>query len=144
MLQGAWFLGTLAWASILDCQKRVVPNTICLLTAAAGLVSFHPARLFGIFAALPLLIAALLQPDGMGGGDIKLTAAAGSVLGLGPGLWGLALALLLMVLFSSSVALIQKLSHHTGPSITRTPMPLVPFLSLGFAALYCLTVGGMS
>ena len=51
------FLTALAAASAVDCRKRVIPNSLCLLTAAAGLISFSPAQLFGVLAALPLLIA---------------------------------------------------------------------------------------
>ena len=142
LLQGAWFLGALAAASILDFRRRVIPNSICLLTAAAGLISFSPAQLAGVLAALPLLIAALIQPDGMGGGDIKLTAAAGFVLGVWHGLWGLALGLLLAVLFSAAAALFQNLVRHIDLPKSQAAMPLGPFLSIGFAVLYCLNIGG--
>lgn len=144
VLQGAWFLGALAAASILDGRKRIIPDSICLLTAAAGLISFSPARLVGILAALPLLIAALIQPDGMGSGDIKLTAAAGFVLGFWPGLWGLALGLLLAVLFSCASAMLRKIACHTDLPRGQAAVPLGPFLSAGFATLYFLTFGGLT
>jgi leader peptidase (prepilin peptidase)/N-methyltransferase len=34
----------------------------------AGLITFEPVKLFGIFAAVPFLLAALVL-GGMGGGD---------------------------------------------------------------------------
>lgn len=142
-LQGVWFLGSLAAASILDGRKRIIPDSICLLTAAAGLISFSPAQLAGVLAALPLLIAALIRPDGMGGGDIKLTAAAGFVLGFWPGLWGLALGLLLAVLFSCAAGLLRKFVHHIDLMRGQAAIPLGPFLSAGFAVLYLLTCGGL-
>ena len=98
-MQALLFLAALAAASAVDCRKRVIPNSLCLLTAAAGLISFSPVQLLGPLASLPLLIAALIQPECMGGGDIKLTAAAGFVLGFWQGFWGLALGLLLAVLY---------------------------------------------
>ena len=143
VLQGAWFLGALAAASILDCRKRIIPDAICLLTAAAGLISFSPAQVVGVLAALPLLIAAMIQPDGMGGGDIKLTAAAGFVLGFWPGMWGLTLGLLLAVLFSCAAALFRKFTRHPDLPKGQAAMPLGPFLSAGFAVLYFLTCGGL-
>lgn len=76
-MQAFLFLTALAAASAVDCRKRTIPDFLCLLTAAAGLISFSPAQFFGVLAALPLLIAALIRPECMGGGDIKLTAAAG-------------------------------------------------------------------
>ena len=98
-MQALLFLAALAAASAVDCRKRVIPNSLCFLTAAAGLISFSPVQLLGPLASLPLLIAALIQPECMGGGDIKLTAAAGFVLGFWRGFWGLALGLLLAVLY---------------------------------------------
>ena len=96
-MQAFLFLTALAAASAVDCRKRTIPDFLCLLTAAAGLISFSPAQFFGVLAALPLLIAALIRPECMGGGDIKLTAAAGFVLGFWRGIWGMALGLLLAV-----------------------------------------------
>ena len=98
-MQAFLFLTALAAASAVDCRKRTIPDFLCLLTAAAGLISFSPAQFFGVLAALPLLIAALIRPECMGGGDIKLTAAAGFVLGFWRGIWGMALGLLLAVLY---------------------------------------------
>ena len=121
----------------MDCRKRVIPNSLCFLTAAAGLISFSPVQLLGPLASLPLLIAALIQPECMGGGDIKLTAAAGFVLGFWQGFWGLALGLLLAVLYFCTAMLFQKFIHHPLPAMTRAALPLGPFLSIGFAALYC-------
>ena len=130
-------IAALAAASAVDCRKRTIPDFLCLLTAAAGLISFSPAQFFGVLAALPLLIAALIRPECMGGGDIKLTAAAGFVLGFWRGIWGMALGLLLAVLYFCTAMLFQKFIHHPLPAMTRAALPLGPFLSIGFAALYC-------
>ena len=73
----------------------------------------------------------------MGGGDIKLTAAAGFVLGFWRGFWGLALGLLLAVLYFCITRLFHKLSRRPHAPTGRTPLPFGPFLSIGFAALYC-------
>ena len=131
------FLAALIAASVVDCRRRAIPDPLCLLTAAAGLISFSPAQLFGPLAALPLFLAALLQPERMGGGDIKFTAAAGFVLGFWRGLWGLALGLLLAVLYFCAVSSLKKLLHHPPSKMTQAALPLGPFLSIGFATLYC-------
>ena len=80
-MQAFLFLTALAAASAVDCRKRTIPDFLCLLTAAAGLISFSPAQFFGVLAALPLLIAALIRPECMGGGDIKLLFLTGLFLG---------------------------------------------------------------
>ena len=136
-MQALLFLAALAAASAVDCRKRVIPNSLCLLTAAAGRISFSPVQLLGPLASLPLLIAALIQPECMGGGDIKLTAAAGFVLGFWQGFWGLALGLLLAVLYFCITRLYHKIFRRPHALTGRTPLPFGPFLSIGFAALYC-------
>ena len=136
-MQALLFLAALAAASAVDCRKRVIPNSLCLLTAAAGLISFSPVQLLGPLASLPLLIAALIQPECMGGGDIKLTSAAGFVLGFWQGFWGLALGLLLAVLYFCITRLYHKIFRRPHALTGRTPLPFGPFLSIGFAALYC-------
>ena len=136
-MQALLFLAALAAASAVDCRKRVIPNSLCLLTAAAGLISFSPVQLLAPLASLPLLIAALIQPECMGGGDIKLTAAAGFVLGFWQGFWGLALGLLLAVLYFCITRLYHKIFRRPHALTGRTPLPFGPFLSIGFAALYC-------
>ena len=136
-MQALLFLAALVAASAVDCRKRVIPNSLCLLTAAAGLISFSPVQLLGPLASLPLLIAALIQPECMGGGDIKLTAAAGFVLGFWQGFWGLALGLLLAVLYFCITRLYHKIFRRPHALTGRTPLPFGPFLSIGFAALYC-------
>ena len=136
-MQALLFLAALAAASAVDCRKRVIPNSLCLLTAAAGLISFSPVQLLGPLAALPLLIAALIRPECMGGGDIKLTAAAGFVLGFWRGIWGMALGLLLAVLYFCITRLYHKIFRRPHALTGRTPLPFGPFLSIGFAALYC-------
>ena len=140
-MQALLFLAALAAASAVDCRKRVIPNSLCFLTAAAGLISFSPVQLLGPLASLPLLIAALIQPECMGGGDIKLTAAAGFVFGFWRGFWGLELGLLLAVLYFCLIRLFHKISRRAHDPTGRTPLPFGPFLSIGFAVLYCF--GGM-
>ena len=60
-MQAFLFLTALAAASAVDCRKRTIPDFLCLLTAAAGLISFSPAQFFGVLAALPLLLGLVEQ-----------------------------------------------------------------------------------
>lgn len=98
-LQMWLFFSLLLVGAIFDCQKRLIPNTICALITIVGLLVFHPAQLMGPLAALPLLAAAMHKPGSIGGGDIKFTAASGFVLGITAGSWGMALGLTLAALF---------------------------------------------
>lgn len=142
LLQAALFAALLLTASVLDIRYRLIPNTLCALTAAAGLLQFSPARLLGVLAALPLLIAAMAKPGSMGGGDIKLTAAAGLVLGLGAGLFGMALGLALALFYHGGYCLWARLRRKALP--IQAALPLAPFLSLGFLTAHFINFGGIS
>lgn len=131
LVQGGIFFTLLFAASVFDIRKRIIPETLCLLIALTGLAAFEPARLFGLFAALPLLLAALLW-GGMGGGDVKLMAAAGLVLGFQRGMAAMIIGLAAMLLFHALCAAIQKLRGRNAPKA----YPLAPFLSLGCLAAY--------
>ena len=142
--QAAWFFCALALASAADLRRHLIPNTFCILTAAAGLISISPARfvgqILGPLAALPFLGVAMIFPDRAGGGDIKFVAAVGFVLGLLPTLWGGVLGLSLAIGYAVVRACIEKRCAATPTPIGQIAIPLAPFLSLGFAMFYVLEV----
>lgn len=131
LLKGGVFIVLLLAASLIDIRKRIIPDTICLAIALTSLILFEPVKLWGILAALPLLLAALLW-GGMGGGDIKLTAAAGIVLGFKEGLAALVMGLAALLLFYAGCLIVQKLRGRDCPRA----FPLAPFLSVGCVAAY--------
>lgn len=133
LLQGGLFISLLFAASLWDIQKRIIPDTICVFIALTGLFIFEPLKLFGVFAAVPFLLAALIW-DGMGGGDIKLMAAAGLVLGLQESMAAIIMGLTAMLVFHAIYTLIQRLCGRNVPKA----YPLAPFLSLGYLAAYFL------
>jgi leader peptidase (prepilin peptidase)/N-methyltransferase len=96
----------------------------------------------GILAALPLLIAALCKPDGVGGGDIKLTAAAGIVLGFWGCTAGLIFGLTASLFFYLSAQTIRRLRKLKLQKAAQASLPMAPFLSLGFLAVTILKIGG--
>ena len=111
------FISLLAIASYTDIKKREIPNSISVTIGVLSLLNFH---IFGILAALPFFIAAILEPNKMGGGDIKLTASVGLYLGFFQTLLGAVLGLALSLIF-------YVLSGRKNKA-----MPLAPFLSIGF------------
>lgn len=136
LFQGGMFFTLLFLASVFDIRKRTIPDTVCLLIALTGLISFEPVKLFGIFTAIPLLLAALLW-GGMGGGDIKLTAASGIVLSLQRGLAAMVIGLTALLLFYLIYSIVQKLRKRKR----QKAFPLAPFLSVGCIAAYFLNGG---
>ena len=139
LFQGGLFIALLLAASIFDIKKRIIPDAICLFIALTGLIGFEPVKLFGILAALPLLLAALLW-SGMGGGDIKLMAASGIVLGIRGGIAAMIIGLSAMLLFYAVYTTIQKLRNRER----QKAFPLAPFLSVGCIAAYFMNIGGIT
>ncbi|BAE81850.1 prepilin peptidase [Desulfitobacterium hafniense] len=140
--QAVLFFCLLLVASVWDLRKRIIPDSICLLIVLTGLIDFSPVRLWGVLAALPLLIAALYKPDGIGGGDIKLTAAAGIVLGFWGCTAGLTLGLMASLFFYFWTQAIRRLRKLEPLKTSQASLPMAPFLSLGFLAVIILRIGG--
>lgn len=131
LLQGGLFIALLLTASLWDLRKQIIPDSLCLGIALAGLLTFEPMRLFGILAAVPLFLAALFL-GGMGGGDIKLMAAAGLMLGFEKSMAAMILGLTALLVFHAIYFIIQKRCKRDA----KQAYPLVPFLSLGCLAAY--------
>jgi leader peptidase (prepilin peptidase)/N-methyltransferase len=137
VIQAVVFITLLTAASVSDIRKRIIPDSICALIASAGLICFSPVRLFGTAAALPLLFPALYKQGSVGGGDIKLTAACGFVLGFGCGMAGLIIGLAAMLLFFAGSRAAARLRKKRRRKENGTQaLPMAPFLSAGFVIAY--------
>lgn len=112
----------LLFAAEYDRAFHIVPDYIPLLVFATGLADMQPVRALAGMALVPLpfLVAALAAEGSIGGGDIKLMAAYGFVLGASKGYAALGIGLLLAVLC-------EKLrGRQKGESFA-----LVPYLAAG-------------
>lgn len=139
MLQSVLFVALLLIASVFDVKKRIIPDTVCIGVALTGLMIFEPSRLLGCFSAIPFFIAALMNGK-IGGGDIKLTAAAGIVLGIGGGIAAMIIGLTAMLLFYAAYAITQRLRKRER----KRAFPLAPFLSIGCITAYLISTGGIT
>ncbi|GAB1476739.1 A24 family peptidase [Bacillota bacterium] len=123
--------------SFIDLKHKIIPDRLVLIILLLGLANALHQSLFlhihwslwvlGFFAAsLPLYVLGLINPDGMGGGDIKLMAACGLFSG-----W----KLILLSLFLGAVyALIYSaVLFALGRPLRKVQIPFAPFLSLGIA-----------
>lgn len=137
-----WFIRTLSFtlllvaAAIWDIRHREVPKGVIPGIFFAGFLCFNPIRLFGVLAGLPIFIFALIFMGRTGFGDVWLTVAAGFVVGFGHGLWAQIIAYSAMLLFYLGCGFIRKIKPKE--KVPEQPYPLVPFLSLGFLAVYFL------
>ncbi|MEG0824442.1 MAG: prepilin peptidase [Oscillospiraceae bacterium] len=135
--QAVVFVTLLCAVSVFDLKRRIIPDTLNLAIAASSLLCFSWSNLWGIAAALPFLLAAVFcgagNPcGGMGGGDIKLMAACGLVLGLPKGLLAAAVGLSLLLLYVAGYRMYCKVRGREAVKA----FPLAPFLSAGCLLAY--------
>jgi len=98
-------------ASIKDMQERIIPDWMPFLIMIISMMPVglpHPA---GILACVPLLLAAMMV-GGVGGGDIKIVAAVGTVVGFGRTIAGLTIALVIMMLFHLVNCIVRAVVMH--------------------------------
>lgn len=134
-------LAVLVVLSAIDLRERRLPNRIVLPSAAAALaahVAVSPDRwlewlLSAVLASGVLLVAALINPKGLGMGDVKLALLLGAVLGA-----AVLPALLLGFALVLPVAAVLLFRH--GAAARKATLPLGPFLAAGAAVV--LLLGG--
>jgi leader peptidase (prepilin peptidase)/N-methyltransferase len=133
----ALFFSSFVVITFIDLKHQIIPDVITLpgipiaLIFAATLLPtgfvngllglLLGGGLFYLMAALSVLI---LKKEGMGGGDIKLTAMIGALLG-----WKMVLLTIFVASLSGSV--IGLLLIGTGLRSRTDPIPFGPFLVLG-------------
>lgn len=126
------FVVMLVVVTLTDFERRIIPNTV-LLTAAVICLAIVlptdpasvPERAIAAVAAGGLLFAVVLAyPQGMGLGDVKLTATMGLFLGR-----AVAPAFLVALLVGSAVGLF--LLARDGARARKAAIPFGPFLALG-------------
>lgn len=125
------FMITLVIAGAVDAATNKIHNLFPLLIAALAIArlvcdpSALPSRVIGCFLlSVPMLLLALGK-GGLGGGDIKLTAACGLFLG--------ADALLRGALIAGLLALIVHLFlQHTKKAGSQDVFAFGPYLAIGF------------
>lgn len=138
VLRGA-LVPVLVACAVTDLERRIIPNRItgpaAVLALALGLAldpSGEPKRLLwtGIAGGF-LLVAALINPAGLGMGDVKLLAVMGLFLGAP------VIIALLFALISSLGAGVLIARRHGVRAARKTQLPFGPYLALGgiFAAL---------
>jgi leader peptidase (prepilin peptidase)/N-methyltransferase len=138
-LAAVLLLATLAALSAIDVEERRIPNRIVLPAAAVMLVLqvvLEPGRAFewaaaALGAAALLFVLSVVNPDGLGMGDVKLALLLGAALG-GAVVAALALGSVLAGLFG--VALLVR---H-GVAARRSTIPLAPFLAVGATVVLLL------
>ena len=87
IIKGGLFAVLLILAAVWDIRKREIPDSVSLLILITGILAIKPLDAFMglVLTGLPYFLAAIIiQKDNgfsVGGGDIKLMAGAGLLLG---------------------------------------------------------------
>lgn len=136
-IQAVFFLALLLWTAAIDIRTRTIPDQLSVLIALTAMFSYDRWNLIGVLAALPFLCAALTC-GGMGGGDIKLMAACGLVLGFSYGIMAQVIGLSLMLFYYAVYYLVQR----SRGRMIQTSFPLAPFLAAGCIISYFIKLGG--
>lgn len=130
-VQALVFCGGLLYAAVDDIRTREVNDLVSLIIAMAGLITFSPAAILGVFVAgVSFYLCASFGKTGAG--DTRLTAAAGFVMGWKRALIGIAFYWIIYALFVVAASIIHWLRY-------RQPLksfPLVPIISAAFIPAY--------
>lgn len=140
LLQAVLFLFLLVVVSVWDIKDREIPDGLQAAIALLSLLHFSPWNLAGALTALPYLLVALAGKGtgGIGGGDIKLAASMGTVLGLPASLTASVLGLSAFTVYGFICSCIRRLKGRKG----RAAHPAGPFLAAGAAIAYFMEIGG--
>ena len=130
----AILLSALIVIAAIDIGHRIIPDSmhvviLILALVRMALVGGAPlmSHVIGAFAvSVPLLIAAIVTKGGMGGGDIKLMAAAGLFLGYKLILFSLLAGSVVGAIVSVALMSAKKLGM-------KSAVPFGPFLAFGIA-----------
>jgi leader peptidase (prepilin peptidase)/N-methyltransferase len=126
------FAAMLVAVAAIDLDHQIVPNRVLVPAAVWGVASAVAVRLsdlpelaaWGAGAFAFLLVAALVQPAGMGMGDVKLAGVMGLYLGSS------VLPALLAAFLAGSVYGLARIARQ-GVAARKTGVPFAPFLAAG-------------
>jgi leader peptidase (prepilin peptidase)/N-methyltransferase len=141
----ALFFSALMTITVIDLYHQIIPDSISLpgivigLLAASTVLPTGPKAAViglllggGLFYAIAILSVVLLKKEGMGGGDIKLVAMIGALLG-----WQkVLLVVFLASIMGSIVGIVLIATRLRG---RQDPIPFGPFLAVG--AMIAVFVG---
>lgn len=138
VVKGVLFAVLIFAAAVWDMKKREIPDLIPLALFVVGCVGISfsslPAALLGaVLIALPYLTAAVAVKRGgfsIGGGDIKLMAGCGFVLGVWGGIVQSITALTVAVFAGAVIAAIKKKKYR------EVQIPLAPCFCAGGILAY--------
>lgn len=130
-------IGVLLVISIIDFEIRIIPDQLNMLVFVLGIWSSFVfqevtflSRLLGIFSvSIPMLVLAILCSGGLGGGDIKLMAASGMLLGIKWNIFAACTGLFLGGIYGLFLLIVRRAER-------KDSFALGPFLCAGIAVVF--------
>jgi leader peptidase (prepilin peptidase) / N-methyltransferase len=126
----SFFCAALVTVSVVDLERRIIPNRIVLPAAAVVLSAqtlLFPSpewALAAFGASLFLFLAALAYPAGMGMGDVKLALLLGAMLGR-----TVPVAMMIAMIAALVPSIVLIVRH--GSAARKMGIPFGPFLAFG-------------
>ena len=117
--------------SIIDFKIKIIPNQLNVLLFISGIWSgFVFQEVLGVFSvSIPMFILAILCSGGLGGGDVKLMAASGVLLGIKWNIFAACAGLLLGGLYGFFLLITKRAKR-------KDCFALGPFLCIGIAVVF--------
>lgn len=138
MIRLVVFFLALSLAAVSDLRSRTIPDWMSCLIAADSLIPPGKPCWMGMAVCLPFLAAGIIA-GGIGGGDIKLTAACGVALGFQRAFTGQLLALCLLLVWHGICRAADKIRKKDIETGRGQAYPLVPFLLAGMLISIVIT-----
>lgn len=131
IVKGFLFAVVLIIAGYIDIRTKTIPDYVHILIFIIGLINIDLLQsILGlIIVPLPFFIMACLKENSIGGGDIKLMAACGFLLGVTGGLTGSIIGLMIAVVVNGLYYTVKNKDKTIG-------FALAPYLGLGCMFAY--------
>jgi len=123
MIKELLILLILLSAAITDIRKREVPVVYQVLLISLIPFCFNIGNIRGVLIAVPFFIAAILT-DKIGGGDFKIIALLGILIGLEKAFWTVVFGCVIFIISSLLIGMLRGQKN--------TMYPFVPSLTAGY------------
>ena len=133
LLKGIIFMQTLLYASVSDIQTHEVKDFLSVLILITGFIGVTLSDILmmllsSLFIGGMLFVCAVVSGNRLGGADVKLSAASAFLLGFSKSIAGLVIGLFFAIICNIYLSRKSKTKGNA--------FPLVPYLSIGFMAMY--------
>ena len=131
IIKGFLFAQILIFAGYYDAKTKIIPDMVHIFILLTGMINISPVHSVAgiLIVPIPYMITAIIKPEGIGGGDIKLMAASGFLLGIKGGFTASIIGLVLAVI-------VNGVYYKLKAKDKNISFALAPYLSIGCFIAY--------